>query len=86
MVTNPRVRPVERATGRPWDEWLRFMDSIGAQELDHQQIALKVYAELDGTVERLGWWTQAVTVAYEQHIGRRVPGQRPDGTFHTSVS
>jgi hypothetical protein len=86
MVTNPRVRPVERATGRPWDEWLRFMDSIGAQELDHQQIALKVYAELDGTVERLGWWTQAVTVAYEQHIGRRVPGQRPDGTFQTSVS
>ena len=55
-------------------------------DLDHKQIALKVYEKLDGTIERLGWWTQAVTVAYEQYIGRRIPGQRPDGTFQTSVS
>jgi hypothetical protein len=27
-----------------------------------------------------------VTVAYEQYTGHRVPGQRPDGTFQTSVS
>ena len=25
-------------------------------------------------------------MAYEQYIGRRLPGQRPDGTFQTSVS
>lgn len=25
-------------------------------------------------------------MAYEQHIGRRIPGQRPDGTFRMSVS
>jgi hypothetical protein len=86
MPTNPRIGPVERATSRTWEEWLRFMDGIGAQELDHRAIALKVYEELDGTVEQLGWWTQAVTVAYEQHIGRRIPGQRSDGTFQTSVS
>ena len=86
MATNSRIGPVERATGRTWEEWLRFMAAIGASDLDHKQIALKVYEELEGTIERLGWWTQAVTVAYEQHIGRRVPGQRPDGTFQTSVS
>jgi len=86
VPTNPRIKPVERATNRTWDQWLEFMDRIGARDLDHKAIALRVYAELDGTVERLGWWTQAVTVAYEQHIGRRVPGQRPDGTFQTSVS
>ncbi len=86
MATNARIKPVERATHRTWDEWLRFMEAIDAGSLDHQQIALKVYEELDGTVEPLGWWTQAVTVAYEQHIGRRIPGQRPDGTFQTSVS
>ena len=84
--TNPRIEPVERATQRAWDEWLRFMDAHDARNLDHKQIALKVYEELDGTIESLGWWTQAVTVAYEQYIGRRVPGQRPDGTFQTSVS
>lgn len=86
METNPRIKPVERATGRSWDEWLAFMDSVDARSLDHHGIALKVYAELDGKIERLGWWTQAVTVAYEQYIGRRIPGQRPDGTFQTSVS
>lgn len=86
MTPNARIKPVERATGRSWDEWLRFMDGIGAQDLDHQAIALQVYRELEGSVERLGWWTQAVTVAYEQYIGRRIPGQRSDGTFQTSVS
>ncbi len=86
MATNPRIKPVERATNRSWEEWLEFMDAIDAHNLDHKQIALKVYEELDGTIEQLGWWTQAVTVAYEQYIGRRIPGQRPDGTFQTSVS
>ncbi|AGZ41725.1 hypothetical protein [Actinoplanes friuliensis] len=86
MGTNPRIKPVERATDRTWDEWLTFMDGIDARNLDHQAIALKVYEELQGKVDPLGWWTQAVTVAYEQHIGRRIPGQRPDGTFQTSVS
>ena len=86
MITNSRIKAVERATDRTWDEWLRFMDGIGAKDLDHKAIALEVYGELDGTIEQLGWWTQAVTVAYEQYIGRRIPGQRSDGTFQTSVS
>ncbi|WP_250038287.1 hypothetical protein [Paractinoplanes maris] len=87
MTANSRIKPVERATKRSWDEWLAFMDGIGARDLDHKQIALKVYYELEGAgVEPLGWWTQAVTVAYEQFIGRRIPGQRPDGTFQMSVS
>jgi len=86
MATNPRIRPVERATHRSWDEWLRFMEGIGAQDLDHKAIALKVYEELDGRIEQHGWWAQSVTVAYEQHIGRRLPGQRSDGTFQLSVS
>ena len=87
MATNSRIKPVERATNRTWDEWLAFMERVDAESLDHHGIALKVYAELDGTgIEPLGWWTQAVTVAYEQYIGRRIPGQRPDGTFQMSVS
>jgi hypothetical protein len=86
MATNPRIKPIERATNRSWDDWLAFMDKIDARSLDHHSIAVKVYAELEGTIDNLGWWTQAVTVAYEQYIGRRIPGQRPDGTFQTSVS
>jgi hypothetical protein len=48
MVTNPRIKPVERATARTWDAWLQFMAAIDAENLDHKQIALKVYEELDG--------------------------------------
>ncbi|NLU80934.1 hypothetical protein HCA58_21765 [Micromonospora sp. HNM0581] len=87
MPANSRIKPVERATNRSWDEWLKFMDRIDAKNLDHHGIALKVHEELCGTgIEPLGWWTQAVTVAYEQYSGKRIPGQRPDGTFQTSVS
>jgi hypothetical protein len=62
------------------------MDGIGAKNLSHHEIATKVLEELDGKIDNIGWWAQSVTVAYEQYIGRRIPGQRPDGTFQTSVS
>lgn len=86
MATNSRIKSVERATNRPWAEWLQFMEAIGAKNLSHHDIATKVLEELDGKVDNLGWWAQSVTVAYEQYTGHRIPGQRPDGTFQTSVS
>ncbi|MBK8022181.1 MAG: hypothetical protein IPK19_12310 [Chloroflexi bacterium] len=86
MKENSRIKPIERATLRTWDEWLAFMESIKASELEHHRIATKVLEELDGKIESPAWWAQSVTVAYEQDIGRRIPGQRPDGTFQTSVS
>ena len=86
MATNPRIEAVERATGRPWDEWLGYFASIDAEHLSHHEIASALITELDGKVDNLGWWAQATAVAYEQYVGRRVPGQRPDGTFQTSVS
>lgn len=86
MTTNPRAAPIERATNRSWDEWLTFMDGVGAKNLSHKDIAQKVYEELDGTMESAGWWAQSVTVAYQHHIGRRISGQRSDGTFQLSVS
>lgn len=33
-----------------------------------------------------GWWVQGAVVAYEQEIGRRIPGQRADGTFAVAIS
>lgn len=72
---------IEKATGKSWDDWLGFFDSIGAKNLSHKDIAKKVHEA--GTP---GWWSQNVTVAYEQHIGRRVPGQDCNGEFQVSVS
>lgn len=86
MVKPSRVEPIEQATRRSWEQWLAFLEGIDASNLGHAEIARAVQAELDGTVDNAGWWAQAVTVAYEQLIGRRLPGQRSDGTFQTSVS
>jgi hypothetical protein len=86
MAENSRIQAVERATGRTWEEWLQFMNGISAKELTHHEIATVLVGELDGKIDNVGWWAQSVTVAYEQYIGRRIPGQRPDGTFQTSVS
>lgn len=86
MTKNARIEAVERATGRSWEEWLAYMAGIGAEGLTHHEIATAMVGELDGTVDNVGWWAQATAVAYEQYVGRRVPGQRPDGTFQTSVS
>ena len=86
MTTNSRIEAIERATGRPWSEWLDFMQRIRAEQLDHHAIATLVLRELEGMVDNLGWWAQSTTVAYEQQIGRRIAGQQPDGTFRLSVS
>lgn len=86
MKENPRIKPIEQATHKSWTEWLTFMDSIDAKNLNHHEIATKVLEQLMSKLDNPGWWAQSVTVAYEQYIGRRIPGQQPDGTFQTSVS
>lgn len=70
------------ATGRSWEDWLKFLDGIDAHEMNHTEIASRI-AE---TGLASGWWGQGITVAYEQHIGRRKPGQRASGTFEVSVT
>lgn len=83
------IEPIERTTKRSLAQWVEFMDRIGAAELDHAQIAHKVNEELERMepgIDNPGWWAQGITVAYEQHSGRRLPGQQADGTFQMSVS
>lgn len=70
------------ATGRSWEDWLVWLDGIGARDLPHKETARRVRAE-GGTT---GWWAQYVTVAYEQHIGRRVPGQDHQGNYQVSAT
>lgn len=77
---------IEKATNKSWQEWLKILDNMGAKDLSHKEIARQLYDELDGKVENHGWWAQGITVAYEQQIGRRVPGQRSDGSFEVSVN
>ena len=85
-ANDSRIAAIERATGRSWDDWLLYLDGIGARELNHHEIATHLLDELTGMVDNIGWWAQSTANVYEQHIGRRIPGQQPDGSFRTSVS
>ncbi|HSJ98310.1 MAG TPA: hypothetical protein VLC53_14635, partial [Myxococcota bacterium] len=66
---------VLKAPGHAWDEWLRLLDRAGARTMRHKDIAMLLSRKF-GTP---GWWSQMVTVGYEQARGLRKPGQRPDG-------
>ena len=82
MAQTISKQAIEKGTGKSWDDWLGFFESINAAKLTHKEIAQKAYDRGDVP----GWWAQMVTVAYEQHIGRRVPGQDCDGQFAASIS
>lgn len=73
---------VAKATGRDWDQWLEFLDGLGAVDLSHKEIVALVAGpgELDN-----GWWQQSVTVGYEQARGLRVIGQTSTAGFQIGV-
>jgi hypothetical protein len=66
---------VERATGRGWAKWLRVLDKAGAATLSHREIARLVHEKF-GTPD---WWSQMVTVGYEQGRGLRQKHEMRDG-------
>lgn len=94
MPTEPpqprTAEAISAATGIAWPDWVAWLDAHDGRRLTHAAIAELAYDRMSaGTVadvENAGWWSQSVTVAYEQQIGRRLPGQRQDGTFYVSVN
>ena len=58
---------VRAKTGKSWSEWIDVLDSAGAADMDHPAIAKYLYNDL-GVPD---WWSQMVTVGYEQARGRR---------------
>jgi hypothetical protein len=72
---------IKRGSGKTWDEWFAMLDSWGAKEHTHTEIARYVNEEHDVS----GWWAQTVTVGYERGRGMRRPHERRDG-FYVGVS
>lgn len=81
-----RIPAIERATNRPWNEWVAYFDGHGARDLEHPAIAKLSRAEMPAGLENPDWWAQGVAIAYEQYVGLRVPGQSSTGTFRVSAS
>jgi hypothetical protein len=72
---------VRAKTGKTWNEWIETLDKAGARTMEHAQIATFLHEKFGVP----GWWTQMVTVGYEQSIGKRVARQKADG-FAASAS
>lgn len=80
------IPAIERASGRDWTSWLELFATQGAKDQGHAQIALIALAGLPASLQNPHWWAQAVAIAFEQHVGLRVPGQGSDGSFRVSAS
>jgi hypothetical protein len=72
---------VKTKTGKAWKEWFAILDRAGAGKMTHQEIVNYLHTKYDVPP----WWTQTVTVTYEQERGLRDKHQRPDG-YQISVS
>ncbi len=81
IVAGVSDQAVLNATGKSWEQWFAEIDRAGGLEKDHPEIA-RYLAEEQGLS---GWWSQMITVGYEQARGRRVPHQKGD-TFEISKS
>ncbi len=66
---------VHAKTGKGWDEWLVVLDAEKATGLTHKEIA-----HLLATKYKVPpWWSQMVTVGYEQARGMRAVHEKLDG-------
>ncbi len=68
------VPAIERASNRSWSDWLALFDAAGAASLPHPEIARIARAAMPGTLKNPDWWAQGTAIAFEQHVGIRVPG------------
>lgn len=73
---------VRAKTGKSWDQWFSVLDRAGAKRWPHKDIA----AHLHDKCGCPNWWSQMVTVGYEQERGLREKNQLCNGEFSTSAS
>lgn len=73
---------IRRGSGRTWDAWFAVLDTWGARERAHPEIARWLTDE--HAVD--GWWAQSITVGYEQARGIRRKHERPGQGFEVSAT
>ncbi|MBI4050552.1 MAG: hypothetical protein HY396_01090 [Candidatus Doudnabacteria bacterium] len=86
-------RAVKKATGRTWEQWIRFLNVQGAAKMLHKDIARLLYDQghikngwpASRSSKSEGWWCQTVTVGYEYAKGRRAVGQTKKAGFKIGV-
>ena len=81
--TNPKIGDdaVKARTGKSWQQWFDVLDKAGARKMGHKEIA-EYLSEKQNVPP---WWSQMVTVTYEQQTGKRAVHEKPEG-YQISVS
>ena len=72
---------VKKSTGRTWKEWFSVLNKGRAKKLEHKAIAKLLHTKYGLS----SWWSQMVTVQYEQEIKGRKKHEKPEG-FQISKS
>ena len=72
---------VLKATGRAWEEWLRVLDKAGARKMGHKDIAMMLSRKFLVP----SWWSQMVSLGYEQARGLRKPDDKAEGLSATAT-
>jgi hypothetical protein len=58
---------VKKATGKIWSEWFTILNKAGAKKMEHKTVAELLYKRYRLSL----WWSQMVTVQFEQEIKGR---------------
>jgi len=66
---------VRAATGKGWDEWFAILDAFDVGNNSHKAAAIHL-SEVHACPD---WWSQMVTVGYEQERGLRKKHETPQG-------
>lgn len=75
VATGTSSEAAEKATGKPWSEWMTLLDEAGGRSMSHKEIV----AWLGRNHRVSAWWMQQIAVAYENSRGLRQKHEMPDG-------
>jgi hypothetical protein len=68
-------KAVKKSTGKIWSEWFALLTKAGARKMEHKAIAEMLHEKQDLS----SWWSQMITVQYEQEIKGRKKHEKPGG-------
>ena len=75
MASKISAEAVKKRTGKVWSEWFKIINKAGGKKLSHKEIARWLFENFEVS----SWWSQMITVHYENDIKGRKKYEKPDG-------
>ena len=74
-VSGTSSEAAEKATGKPWADWMALLDEAGGRGMTHKELV----AHLARHYRVSDWWLQQISVTYEKSRRLRQTHEMPDG-------